>query len=91
MKATWILCVAMMASLSPRSTTCLAQQPDSLAKVFSAIQSGQIKVVDLSYALDDQSPYWPEGDAPSPFHARTAATYDHDGYFARTLEMPEHS
>ena len=66
------------------------QQTDSLAKVFSSIQSGQIEVVDMSHPLDEQSPYWPEGDAPSPFHARTAATYDHEGYFARNLEMPEH-
>ena len=90
MKVNWLLCLAMIASFYTRSTTCRAQQPDSLAKVFSAIQSGQIKVVDLTHLLDDQSPYWPEGNAPSPFHAQTAATYDHDGYFARNLEMPEH-
>jgi len=90
MKATWILPAVAFVSLTMRPIAARAQQPDSLANVFRAIQSGQIEVVDLSHPLDDQSPYWPEGDAPSPFHARTAATYGHDGYFARNLEMPEH-
>lgn len=90
MKATWILPVVALVTLTMRPITARAQQPDSLANVFSAIQSGQVEIVDLSHPLDDQSPCWPEGNGPSPFHARTAATYDHDGYFARSLEMPEH-
>ncbi len=71
-------------------TEARAQTANPLAEVFQAIHSGQVKVVDLTHALDDQSPFWPEGAAQSPFHASVAATFEHDGYFARSLAMPEH-
>lgn len=67
-----------------------AQPADLLARVFQAIHSGQVRVVDLSYPLDDQSPYWPGASTRSPFHASIAATFSHDGYSARTLTLPEH-
>ncbi len=67
-----------------------AQQASSLAKVFDAIRSGEVTVADLTHPLDDQSPFWPEGKAQSPFHASVAAMFDRDGYFARELAMPEH-
>ncbi|HET7841635.1 MAG TPA: cyclase family protein, partial [Terriglobia bacterium] len=56
----------------------------------AAIAQGRVEVLDLTHELDSQSPYWPEGHAPSPFKAPVAATYEKDGYFARSLEMPEH-
>lgn len=90
MKLAWILGLTALIGLSMRPIIGRAQLADSLAGVFDGIQSGQIEMIDLTHPLDEQSPYWPEGGAPSPFHARTAATYGHDGYFARTLEFPEH-
>ena len=68
----------------------LAQQSSPLAQTLQAIRSGQVSMVDLTYFLDDQSPYWPEGGKGSPFHASAAATLERDGYFARTFGMPEH-
>ncbi len=67
-----------------------AQQADDLSRVFAEIRSDRIQVVDLTHPLDDQSPYWPEGQAASPFHASVAATFEKDGYFARLITMPEH-
>jgi kynurenine formamidase len=67
-----------------------AQQAELGADLFQAIHQGKIKVVDLTHPLDDQSPYWPEGTTASPFHARVVATIEHDGYYARGLELPEH-
>lgn len=90
MKATWILPAATLFTLSVRPIAVRAQQSGPLAKVFSEIQSGQIEVVDLTHPLDDQSPYWPEGNGPSPFHAKVVATFEKGGYFGRDLEMPEH-
>ncbi len=55
-----------------------------------AIQTGRVRLVDLTYSLDDQSPYWPEESGACPFHAATAATREHDGYFVRNLQLPEH-
>ncbi len=67
-----------------------AQQSNPLAEVFDAIHSGGVKVIDLTHSLDEQAPYWPEGDAPSPFHASAVETFDRNGYFARQITMPEH-
>ncbi len=67
-----------------------ARSQDLPASLTAAIGQGRLEVVDLSHELDSQSPYWPEGHSPSPFKAPTAATYEKDGYFARSLEMPEH-
>lgn len=41
LKVTWILPVVALVSLTMSPMTARAQQPDSLANVFSAIQSGQ--------------------------------------------------
>jgi kynurenine formamidase len=67
-----------------------AQQPNALAEVFGGIHSGEVKVIDLTHSLDEQSPYWPEGNAPSPFHAAVVGTLDRNGYFARQMTLPEH-
>jgi len=89
-RQTWLMLAVLLSGVCAASLAARAQQPDSLARVFSAIQSGQIGVVDLTHTLDDQSPYWPEGTAQSPFHATSVATIEQGGYFARKLEMPEH-
>jgi kynurenine formamidase len=61
------------------------------AEIVQAIQQGRVKLLDLTYALDEHSPFWPEGSTESPFHATTSATYEHDAFFARNLQLPEHS
>jgi kynurenine formamidase len=83
--------VYALLGLSPLfAATLRAQQDNALSRVFDEIRSGRIEVVDLTHPLDDQSPYWPEGQAASPFHASVAATFEKDGYFARLITMPEH-
>ena len=67
-----------------------AEQKNLAAELVQAIHQGQIRIVDLTHDLDEKSPFWPEGDEPTPFHARAVATYQRDGYLARTLEIPEH-
>jgi len=72
------------------AATLDAQQRDDLSRVFAATRSGGIEVLDLTHPLDEGSPYWPEGQAASPFHASVVATFDRNGYFARLITMPEH-
>lgn len=67
-----------------------AASHDLLTKLVQAIQQGRMKTVDLTYELDDRSPFWPEGSPQSPFHATAGASYEHDGYFLRNLQLPEH-
>jgi kynurenine formamidase len=47
-------------------------------------------MVDLTFALDEHAPFWPEGSSSSPFHATTTAIYERDGCFVRSLQLPEH-
>lgn len=77
-------------ALLPWALVLGAEQANPAAALVEAVQRGQMKVVDLTHPLDDQSPYWPEGRAGSPFHARIAGTFEHDGYFALLVEFPEH-
>ena len=86
----WLMRVALLFGICLAPLVARAQEANRLAKVFGDIQSGQIEVVDLTHPLDDQSPYWPEGSEPSPFHAKVVATFEKGGYFARDLEFPEH-
>jgi kynurenine formamidase len=46
------------------------------------------RIVDLSYAINDELPSWP-GD-PKSFEARTESSIEKDGYFARSFWMLEH-
>ena len=61
------------------------------AELAQAVQQGRIKTLDLAYALDEHSPFWPEGSPVPPFRASTAATDEHDGFFARHLQWSERS
>jgi kynurenine formamidase len=72
------------------ATSGSADSPDLPVGIVKALREGRMKIVDLSYALDDHSPFWPEGTRLSPFHATTSATCEHDGYFTRNLQLPEH-
>ncbi len=65
-----------------------SQRPGAVEAFFKEIRDSNVRVVDLTHTLQNDSPYWP-GD--SPFHASVAATWQKDGYFARNLTMPEHS
>jgi kynurenine formamidase len=52
------------------------------------ISSGQTRVVDMTYAISGKLPTWP-GDEHA-FEAKTVATPEKDGYFARSFWMLEH-
>ncbi len=52
--------------------------PPTLAE----IASGQVEVVDLGYALNEQNPYWP-GEGYSPFHFEVLSTLEADGVYTR--------
>jgi len=56
--------------------------------LFDGIASGQRRVVDLTYALNDRLPKWP-GDS-RVFEAQENASIANDGYFTRHVWMLEH-
>lgn len=51
--------------------------------------SGQLRIVDLSYALNDTSPYWP-GENYEPFRLKTIATLEKNGVLSKAFFCPEH-
>ena len=60
----------------------------SFLQELEKISSGQTRVVDMTYAISDKLPTWP-GDEHA-FEAKTVATPEKDGYFARSFWMLEH-
>lgn len=53
------------------------------------VASGKGKIIDLTYPLNEKTPYWP-GEKYSPFKFETIATIKDDGVFSGKISMPEH-
>ncbi len=68
----------------------MAQQkkPVKPANPLAGIPSGQTRVVDLSYAINDKLVAWP-GDTRT-FEAKVNATIEKNGYYTRSFWMLEH-
>jgi kynurenine formamidase len=68
-----------------------ADAADSRAKSLTIEQlcSGRLRIVDLTYALNDKSPYWP-GDDYEPFRLKTIATLEKNGVLSKAFFCPEH-
>jgi kynurenine formamidase len=45
--------------------------------------------IDLTHDLSEKSPNW-EGTEKSPFEAKALGVIEKDGYFSRTISLPEH-
>ncbi len=64
------------------------EQPAKPANPLTGIPSGQTRVVDLSYAINDKLVAWP-GDT-HVFEAKINATVEKNGYYTRSFWMLEH-
>lgn len=53
------------------------------------LAAGETELVDLTYALNEKSPFWP-GDDYQPFELRTIATLEKNGVSSKAFSMPEH-
>jgi kynurenine formamidase len=51
--------------------------------------SGQARIIDLSYTLNDKNPYWP-GENYEPFRLKTIATLEKNGVLSKAFYCPEH-
>jgi kynurenine formamidase len=61
--------------------------PDDVS--LSQLASGNARIVDLTYTLNEKTPYWP-GANYQPFELRTIATLEKDGVLSKALTLPEH-
>lgn len=60
----------------------------SISVALARFAQGNVRVIDLSYAINDHLPPWP-GDKKT-FEAFSNATIERDGYFTRSFWMLEH-
>ncbi len=68
-----------MAAIAVAAGQAQAQEPDVLGTT----------IVDLTYTLNDKTPYWP-GENYLPFELKTIATLENDGVLSKALSLPEH-
>ncbi len=68
--------------------TLFPQNPPRPESLLTNISSRKTRVLDLSYAINDQGVPWP-GD-PRWFEAKVNATVEKDGVFTRSFWMLEH-
>ncbi len=82
--------IALAVSLLALTEHGMAQKKISQATInlLTGIPSGRARVVDLSYAINDELVKWP-GDTRT-FEANDNATIEKDGYFTRSFWMLEH-
>lgn len=53
------------------------------------LAGGKLKIVDLTWTLDDMNPYWPAKDY-EPFRLKTLATIEKNGVLSKAFFTPEH-
>ncbi len=51
--------------------------------------SGALKIVDLTWPLNEKGSYWP-GEDYKPFELRTLTTVQKNGVLSKAFSMPEH-
>lgn len=67
-----------------------AKRSDSILQLpVGGLVSGEAQIVDLTYSLGEQSPFWP-GDNYQPFQLRPIATLEKNGVSSKAFSMPEH-
>jgi len=83
-RASWVFLALLIAGWAMAQR----KQTDQPATGLAGIPSGQTRVVDLSYAINDKLVHWP-GD-PRVFEATVNASVEKNGYFTRSFWMLEH-
>jgi kynurenine formamidase len=66
-----------------------AAQKSAAPLTLDDVVTGRAKLVDLTYVLNDHSPYWP-GENYQPFKLVTIATLERDGVLSKAVSFPEH-
>lgn len=95
-RAGWLLAGAMVCSLGVRlagddlAGAARREQADpTAAPTLDQLVSGKLSIVDLTWTLNDRSPYWP-GENYEPFRLKTIATIEKDGVLSKSIFTPEH-
>lgn len=65
------------------------QRNDRTSLTLADLVAGELTIVDLTWTLNDRSPYWP-GENYEPFQLKTIATIEKDGVLSKSIFTPEH-
>jgi kynurenine formamidase len=89
-----VVCACLLSRIARTESFVIptGNEPDPFAEfvmTFVDITEGRATLVDLTYTLNDKSPYWP-GPKYQPFQFKTIATIEKDGVLSKTICMPEH-
>ena len=82
----WRLLLGLLWLVSVGSR-CEAQ--DAGVVTLAEIAAGRVRLVDLTWPLNEKNPYWPGGDY-QPFALKTIATLEKNGVLSKAFSMPEH-
>lgn len=92
----WMFAVVLLAVLPALRSWTLAEGAPAEngartgpALTIEQLCQGEARIVDLTYALNDQNAYWP---APNyePFQLKTIATLEANGVLSKAISCPEH-
>ncbi|HEY1784732.1 MAG TPA: cyclase family protein [Pirellulales bacterium] len=72
-----------------QSSQFTAADTTGRAATLDELCSGALKIVDLTWPLNEKGAYWP-GDDYKPFELRTIATLEKNGVLSKAFCMPEH-
>jgi len=90
MPISYVLCVVLIANSSMADEPGDGPRVDPLSTVtLGDLAAGKTRVVDLSHALNRNTPQWP-GENYSGFQLRTIATLEKDGVLSKMFSTPEH-
>ncbi|MFO1019606.1 MAG: cyclase family protein [Planctomycetales bacterium] len=83
------LSLAGMTFLS--ETNGAAEKSGTLEKepTLADLAMGKLKIVDLTWTLDEKNPFWPAKNY-EPFHLKTIATIEKNGVLSKAFYTPEH-
>lgn len=88
----WLLRIVASAAISWIAVLSRVAADEPAAErqtTLDALVSGKLAIVDLTYALNERSIYWP-GENYEPFRLKTIATLEKNGVLSKSFCMPEH-
>lgn len=88
------LTISVLGLMCARRQVSAGDDPKSIDEraqplTLDQLVAGQLKVVDLGWALNDKNPYWPADDY-EPFRLKTIATLEKNGVLSKAFFCPEH-
>lgn len=86
-RGAWRVPVVLLCSLAASTFVAAADPLQTIT--LADLADGRVRLVDLSYPLNERTNYWP-GEQYEPFRLRTIATLERDGVLSKAVSFPEH-